>query len=314
MPEILQPVYLWDKQEKALEKKNYVLGNLLVVATSFFYFVFFSIAVSGSMYPLLKQAETDFADKFSTVVIFLRIFTSRYWATFLLFIPLILLTTFLSFLITKTYWGDFCRNIKYLKLDLAPLPTKTKIKILVKDFSKIVSVSLIVFTLTEIIVFAVSSIILTFLLPIVVNDLKLALTPGFTIFLISHIILYPLFTWLYQRLISKRLVSSTSIDLREFMDEEGDIDLRKWRDKTWGKKAYSYDWDSEEFYPTVCPSCASVISSNFTECPICQADLKEEIEKIIEEIKDQEDIETDTKENSQGKEKINEKSNDNTKK
>ena len=121
MPEILQPVYLWEKQEKALEKKNYYLGNLLVVATSFFYFVFFSIAVSGSIYPLLKQAETDFADKFSIVVIFLKVFTSRYWATFLLFIPLILLTTFLSFLITKTYWSDFRTNIKYLKLDLAPL-------------------------------------------------------------------------------------------------------------------------------------------------------------------------------------------------
>jgi len=314
MPEIIQPVYLWEKQEKALEKNNYYLGNLLVVATSFFYFVFFSIVVSGSIYPLLKQAETDFADKFSIVVIFLKVFTSRYWATFLLFIPLILLTTFLSFLITKTYWSDLRTNIKYLKLDLAPLSNKTKIKILVKDFSKIVFVSLIIFTLTEILVFAASSIILTFLLPIVVNDFKLALTPGYTIFLIAHIILYPLFTWLYQRLISKRLVGSTSIDLRDFMNEEGDIDLRKWRDKTWGKKAYSYDWDSEEFYPTVCPSCASVISSNFTECPICQADLIEEIEEIIEKIENQEDIETDTKENAKGKEKMNEKSDDNTKK
>ena len=312
MPEIIQPVYLWEKQEKALEKNNYYLGNLLVVATSFFYFVFFSIVVSGSIYPLLKQAETDFADKFSIIVIFLKVFTSRYWATFLLFIPLILLTTFLSFLITKTYWSDFRTNIKYLKLDLAPLSNKTKIKILVKDFSKIVSVSLIIFTLTEILVFAASSIILTFLLPIVVNDFKLALTPGYTIFLISHIILYPLFTWLYQRLISKRLVVSTSIDLREFMNEEGDIDLRKWRDKTWGKKPYSYDWDSEEFYPIVCPSCASVISSNFTECPICQADLKEEIEEIIEEMKNQKDSETDTEENTIGKEKMNEKSDNNT--
>ncbi|MCK4845395.1 MAG: hypothetical protein KAS95_06965, partial [Candidatus Heimdallarchaeota archaeon] len=254
----------------------------------------------------------DFADKFSLVVIFLEVFTSRYWATFLLFIPLILLTTFLSFLITKTYWSDFRSNIKYLKLDLAPLSTKAKIKILVKDFSKIVLVSLIVFALTEILVFAASSIILTFLLPIVVNDFKLALTPGYTIFLISHIILYPLFTWLYQRLISKRLVVSTSIDLREFMNEEGDIDLRKWRDKTWGKKPYSYDWDSEEFYPIVCPSCASVISSNFTECPICQADLKEEIEEIIEEMKNQKDSETDTEENTIGKEKMNEKSDNNT--
>ena len=56
MPEIIQPVYLWEKQEKALEKNNYYLGNLLVVATSFFYFV---IQPLKADYYLVKAMGTQ---------------------------------------------------------------------------------------------------------------------------------------------------------------------------------------------------------------------------------------------------------------
>ncbi len=73
------------------------------------------------------------------------------------------------------------------------------------------------------------------------------------------------------------------INLDEFLDEEGEVDMGKWRAKTWGKRPYTYDWQEEEYIPITCFSCGSIISSNLTKCPICQADLIKEIEEINSE-------------------------------
>ena len=95
---------------------------------------------------------------------------------------------------------------------------------------------------------------------------------------------------------------SSEIDLREFMTEEGEIDLEKWRERTWGKKAYTFDWSEEEVFPITCFSCGAIISSDFTECPICNVDLLQEIEEIDTEyeINDEKEIEKEnTVENSE---------------
>ena len=85
-------------------------------------------------------------------------------------------------------------------------------------------------------------------------------------------------------------------DISEFLTENGEVDLEKWRARTWGKKSYTYDWDKEEHIPITCFVCGAVISSNLTECPICQADLVSEFEEIITDYEVEEKEKTKTEE------------------
>ncbi len=81
------------------------------------------------------------------------------------------------------------------------------------------------------------------------------------------------------------------IDFKEFLKEDGEVDLEKWRSRTWGRKPYTYDWSEEEYFPITCFSCGSLISSNLTECPICKADLEKEIKTIDAEYEIVDDTE-----------------------
>ena len=62
--------------------------------------------------------------------------------------------------------------------------------------------------------------------------------------------------------------------------------MDKWKNETWGKKPYTFDWEEEEVFPITCFSCGSIISSDLTVCPICDADLIKEIEIIEDETTD----------------------------
>ena len=83
-------------------------------------------------------------------------------------------------------------------------------------------------------------------------------------------------------------------DYSEFLKEDGEIDMEKWKARTWGKKPYSYDWEDDDYIPITCFSCGSIISSNFSECPICKADLIKEIEEMDVEYEEQEENDTES--------------------
>ena len=72
----------------------------------------------------------------------------------------------------------------------------------------------------------------------------------------------------------------------------------KWRARTWGKKPYTFNWDEEDVFPITCFSCGSIISSDLTTCPICDADLIKEIEEIDAEYSAEEFEEKESKDNS----------------
>ena len=83
-----------------------------------------------------------------------------------------------------------------------------------------------------------------------------------------------------KRMINKKLIPTETFNFKEFMKEDGEVDMEKWRLRTWGKKPYTFNWEEEEVFPITCFSCGSIISSDLTVCPICDADLVKEIEEI----------------------------------
>ena len=85
------------------------------------------------------------------------------------------------------------------------------------------------------------------------------------------------------------MVSTEGVDFQKFMAEDGEVDMEKWREETWGKKPYTFDWEEEDVFPITCFSCGSIISSDLTVCPICDSDLIKEIEAIEVETEDTEE-------------------------
>ena len=95
-------------------------------------------------------------------------------------------------------------------------------------------------------------------------------------------------------MVSKKMTVTAEVDLQRFLMEDGEVDMEKWKEETWGKKPYSFDWEEEDVFPITCFSCGSIISSDLTVCPICDADLIKEIETIeIETSSDETDKKID---------------------
>ena len=102
------------------------------------------------------------------------------------------------------------------------------------------------------------------------------------------------------------MVVKEGVDYKEFLTEDGEVDMEKWRKETWGKKPYSFDWEEEDVFPITCFSCGAIISSDLTICPICDTDLIKEIEAIESEFEDEsekeiEEVETQEDENNSNK-------------
>lgn len=277
---IMQATYFWDSQEKNLVKRNQDLANLISCIFIFFCFLLFVFGVSGSLYPILRESDLNWLGYISGIVNSLGYIANRWWLIFLLFLLSLMLTLALSLLFTKTSFSVFRTYLEYFKMDTNKYSKKETTFQVISDILTLFLFAILIFIILEILTMALSSIFFIFIIPLIFNLTSNSLGIVFLEILIIHIIGFPFFMLLYQILLRKRIISSSSINLKDFLKEDGEVDLEKWRARTWGRKPYSFDWEEEEFIPITCFSCGSVISSNLTECPICNADLVKELEEI----------------------------------
>lgn len=298
---ILQSVYFWESQEKILKKKNQDLGNLITSIFMFFYYLLFVFGVSGAVYPTLREADLNWLGYISSIVSSLGYIANRWWLIFIIFLLTLILTLGLSMLFTKTSFVVLRTYIEYLKMDTIKYSKKETINQIISDLVVLSLFALPIFLVIEIITMAISSIFFIFVLPIIFNLTSNSLGIVYLLILIVHIVVFPLFLLLYQYLLRKKIVITSSIELKDFLKEDGDVDLEKWRARTWGRKPYSFDWEEEDFIPITCFSCGSVISSNLTVCPICNADLVKELEEIDAEYDTENEEDTSTKKTSDEK-------------
>jgi hypothetical protein len=299
---ILQAAYFWDSQEKSLIKRNQDLGNLISCVFVFFYYLLFVFGVSGAVYPILQEADLYWLGYISGIINSLGYIANRWWFIIILFLIALILTFGLSMLFTKTSFSVLRTYIEYFKIDTSKYSKKEIINQVISDIAILFLYALPIFIVFEIVTMAISSIFFIFVLLIIFNITSNTLGQVYLLVLIVHIVVFPLFMLLYQYFLRKKMIKTSSIELKDFLKEDGEVDLEKWRARTWGRKPYSFDWEEEEFIPLTCFSCGSVISSNLTECPICNADLVKELEEIDTEY----DIENE--ENATTEKASNEKS------
>ncbi|MHA2357244.1 MAG: hypothetical protein ACXABK_00560 [Candidatus Heimdallarchaeaceae archaeon] len=295
MSSVVEAIYLWDSKKVSSRKNNREFGNLISVFILFLYFLLFIFAVSGAVYPLLRDSDLILLGYKSGIVETLGYVANRWWLIFLLFLLSLIITTCLTFLLSKTRTGSFLTYIEFLKVDFEK---ETRLEVVERMFSDIVKISaftIISFFLIEIITSAICSIAFLFVLPMMLSGANRSFGAIYLTFLITQIVIFPLIILLYQFILRRRMKVTSEIDLREYMNEEGEIDLEKWRKKTWGKKAYTFDWTEEEVFPITCFSCGAIISSDFTECPICNVDLIQEIEEIDVDYEVEDEKETSNK-------------------
>ncbi|MHA1668683.1 MAG: hypothetical protein ACTSUR_08500 [Candidatus Heimdallarchaeaceae archaeon] len=280
MTRVLQADYFWDKREKSIIKKNRELGNIVEYFFVFCFFLLFVFGISGGIYPTLKDLDDQILGKTSSIVATLGYIANRWWLIFLLFFISLMLISLLSLVVSRTKVRDLLTYIEFLKEDLKKTPGNPK-RALMRDILYIAGFALISFIFVEIVLLALSSLIFLFISPIIYVKKSFGIL--YLAVLLVHIIFSPLIVFFYDTLAKKKGELPQGINLDEFLDEEGEVDMRKWRAKTWGKRPYTYNWQEEEYVPITCFSCGSIISSNLTKCPICQADLIKEIEEINSE-------------------------------
>ncbi len=294
MPEILQIIFPWDKGNTISKKRNYELGEFVAILVVFFYYLLYMFGISGGVYTYLRTADLQFLGKISDGVNILGYIANRWWLIFVLFFVFLCVTILLTFLLTRTRFNKLRAYNENLKIDMKTLGKLDKIQIITLDIGIIALFSILVFVTIELITMAITTIILSFFISsLITNYDTQSVSLAYLIFLIVHIIVFPLLVFLNNFQSKRRLKVTSKTDIDEFLKADGEVDMEKWKAKTWGKKPYSYDWESDDYVPITCFSCGSIISSNFSECPICNADLLKEIEEIDAEYV-AEDIEEDS--------------------
>ena len=296
MTHLVQNTYIWDKKQRAYGRKNQEMGNIISMFFLFVYFLIFAFTTSGKFYPILRTTDLNWLGQISGIVNALGYITERWWLIFILFFISLALCVVLTLLLTRTSIGSFRTYVEYLNNDTKNMSKKELVKQLSIDIAQIAATSVLIFIVIEIIVMGVSSLLLLFILPVILNVTENTLGIVYVVLLVSHIVLFPIALFLYQFFLRKRMTTVFTTDISEFLTENGEVDLEKWRARTWGKKSYTYDWDKEEHIPITCFVCGAVISSNLTECPICQADLVSEFEEIITDYEVEEKEKTKTEE------------------
>lgn len=296
MPEILQIIFPWDKEEEINKKRNHELGEFISILFVFFYYLLYMFGMSGGVYPYLRSADLQLLGKISGGVNALGYIANRWWLIFVLFFVFLCATILLTFLLTRTRFNKLRAYSEYLKADTKTLGALDKIQIITLDIGVIALFAVLIFVIIELITMAITTMILSlFISSLITNYDTQSFGLVYLIFLVVHIIVFPLLVFLYKFQSKRRLKLTLETDIKKFLKGDGEVDMEKWKEKTWGKKPYSYNWESDEYVPITCFSCGSIISSNFSECPICNADLLKEIEEIdVEYVA--EDIEEDSTE------------------
>ncbi len=296
MPEILQIIFPWDKEKEINKKRNHELGEFISILFVFFYYLLYMFGMSGGVYPYLRSADLQLLGKISGGVNALGYIANRWWLIFVLFFVFLCATILLTFLLTRTRFNKLRAYSEYLKADTKTLGALDKIQIITLDIGVIALFAVLIFVIIELITMAITTMILSlFISSLITNYDTQSFGLVYLIFLVVHIIVFPLLVFLYKFQSKRRLKLTLETDIKKFLKGDGEVDIEKWKEKTWGKKPYSYNWESDEYVPITCFSCGSIISSNFSECPICNADLLKEIEEIdVEYVA--EDIEEDSTE------------------
>ncbi|MCK4895649.1 MAG: ABC transporter ATP-binding protein, partial [Candidatus Heimdallarchaeota archaeon] len=260
----------------------------------FFSYLLYMFGLSGGVYPYLKSADLQFLGKISDGVNALGYIANRWWLIFVLFLVFLCVTIILTFLLTRTSFNKLRAYNEYLKTDMNNLGKLDKIQIITLDIGIIALFAVFVFVIIELITMAITTIILSFFISsLITNYDSQSFGLVYLIFLVVHVIVFPLLVFLYKFQSKRKLKVTSETNINEFLKGDGEVDMEKWKAKTWGKKPYSYNWESDEYVPITCFSCGSIISSNFSECPICNADLLKEIEEINAEYS-AEDFEDDS--------------------
>ena len=294
MADLIQAVYPWTRNKVALKKKNQDLGNIISLNFIFLYLLLFLFVTSGKIYPILRQIDINILGYISSLVLLLRYLVFNWWISVLLFLFSVIIMFLFVELITRTNLRSLKIFIEYLKIDTKSKSKKTVILIILRDILEIGFWSIISFIFLELVTFATSSLIVTLILPITLNITEISLNYVFLTILIVHIVFFPLLMYFYNKLVKKKITISDDLNIKDFLTEEGEVDMDKWREETWGKKPYTFDREKEDVFPITCFSCGSIISSDLTVCPICDTDLVKEIEVIDTELEDEDDFEEKT--------------------
>ncbi|MHA1197983.1 MAG: hypothetical protein ACTSQF_01315 [Candidatus Heimdallarchaeaceae archaeon] len=296
MSDLIQPVYPWNRSKVVMKKRNQGLGNIISLNFIFLYYLLFVFVLSGKIYPVLRNADVNLLGHVSNLVLFLRFLVFNWWISVILFFITLIVTFVFTALITKTRLSLFKTYLEYLKIDTKNQSKKEVTKIIFVDILKIAGLSIIGFIILELLTFAISTLITTMILPIVYDITEVSLSYFFLAILLAHIVFFPLLIFFYNRMVMKKMVATDGVDFQRFLKEDGEVDMEKWKEESWGKKPYTFDWEEEDVFPITCFSCGSIISSDLTICPICDVDLIKEIEAIETETLD--DLEIDNSEES----------------
>lgn len=294
MDTLVDAVYIWDSRNKIKTKKNIDFGNALVVFFTLWFTALFLYVMAKVLYPTMLKLEKQTIESPSGLLSFIRTLTHYWWSGLILLIFSLIVISVLSLVIAQLKPDRIWAYIVYFRHELRDKKPVTKMLLVVKTLSILLAYSFVTFLVVEILTIVSMFFVFGLILPPLFNSTKIILTVTFTIGVFVHVVVVPLLLLVYNNYINKKASIAEEIDLKEFMDESGEIDFKKWRARTWGKKPYSYDWKNEEYIPIICPSCGSVISSNLIVCPICKTNLEEEIKLLQdEEITGEEEPEKD---------------------
>ncbi len=284
MSDLIQPIYPWNRSKVAMKKRNQGLGNIISLNFIFLYYLLFVFITSGKIYPALRQADINLLGHVSGLVLSLRYLVFNWWLSVILFFVSLVFTFIFTAIVTKTRPSLFKIYFEYLKIDTKNQSKKEILKVIIIDILEIGGLSIISFIFLELLTFAIASLIVTMILPLAINITEVSLSYFFLTILIVHIVFFPLLIYFYNRMVMKKMTVTASIDYEKFLTEDGEVDMEKWKEESWGKKPYTFDWEEEDVFPITCFSCGSIISSDLTICPICDTDLIKEIEVIETEL------------------------------
>ncbi len=288
MPKIINVLFPWDDHYKFRNNENRV-GSALLIVFSYIYFIVFLILSLKLLIPFFSMSETAQFGHNSPLMLSMDTLISKWWVGLLSFGSLMIIYI-LSIFSEKIIKLEHFRSLFKIMQNYSKLTSLSSfIFNLTRDILIIAFIAFPLFVISELISFAVVVVILSIILPFVLVSANFVYATVIFMALLFHIGVYPFTQTLYLKLLTKQMKKSNkkSDDFSDYYTN-GEINVNRWTEHTWAKKAYSYDWQNEEYEPFVCPQCGSIISSNLTVCPICNANIPDLINEILEEEKDEE--------------------------
>ncbi|MHA1415195.1 MAG: hypothetical protein ACTSRR_02935 [Candidatus Heimdallarchaeaceae archaeon] len=308
-------IYPWDSIDRKNEKKKNLIGTFLMMSFSGIYSLILLGIFLKKILPIISKSENELLGKNSITVRFLNSIFSNGWLFAIIFVIIVVLYSITYFFNLKIDQNTIKFLFTRIKATKDYYNSLFRVFLIVcKELIEVIFIALLEFIIAEIITLGLVSIISTISISLALNSslsiYGLALATGIFI----HVLSYPIMNALYFLIIIKEKKEKKVF--RHFDHKKIDFELEKWREHTWGKKGYSYDWREEEYAPFICPNCNSVISSNLVICPICGENVVELLEKLMEDEGNEKQAENDQirTESNEDERKINEEKPENNEK